>query len=300
MRALVVLNPRAGRGLSERVWQKKRHTVRNRLGSVHVVRPPSFDEAVATVRESLQQGTTHIACIGGDGSLQAIVNGFFENGELINPDAVILPVIAGTGSDFPRALRRRGKPGNELNIDIGQVQYTTTDGEQALRYFVNMASVGFSADVIRQLERSSTPRFLGGTLRFFIAIVQAIWKSSSPNIRISVDGGPAVSHRSRCVAIGNGHSFAGGLAITPHADPSDGIFEITSIGAAPAGWLLLRAHYFYRGAHLTLDGVKSWRGKQISLRSPDEVQVEADGELLGFLPATISCLPQKIRMWHPI
>jgi len=295
--ALVVINPQAGGGRSIRLWRREQHAVEALVGSYRLHQTSNSSAAKQIIRQALRQGTNTVVCVGGDGSMHAAVNGFFERQTPVNPEATLVPLFAGTGCDFARALRQVAPEGGALgHIDIGQVTCTDAAGAPVHRHFVNMASVGLSADVLDRMALPSFPRIPGGTLAFLVAILQVLWRSACPLLHVSVDGRSLPPHRTHCVAIGNGHSFAGGLRITPHARLNDGRLDLTSVGDASPLWLLRYAHRFYRGTHLDLPGIHHARGRRITLRSPDPVRIEADGELLGWLPATITLQPAALHV----
>ncbi|NBB87568.1 MAG: hypothetical protein GVY12_15285 [Bacteroidetes bacterium] len=296
-RTLVVLNPHAGGGRGIQLWRRERHAVEALLGSYRLHKTSNPSAAEHIIRQALRLGTHTVVCVGGDGSMHAAVNGFFERQTPVNPDATLVPLFAGTGCDFARALRRLAPEGGASGqIDMGQVTCMDAAGAPVYRYFVNMASVGLSADVLDRMALPSFPRMPSGTLAFLIAILQVLWRSACPLLHVSVDGRSLPPHRTHCVAIGNGHSFAGGLRITPHARLNDGRLDVTSVGDASPLWLLRYAYRFYRGTHLALPGIHHTQGRRITLRSPEPVRIEADGELLGWLPATITVQPAALRV----
>lgn len=296
-RALVVLNPHAGGGRSIRLWQENQPAVKALVGPYRLHQTPDAAAAEHLIREALRAGTRTVVCVGGDGSMQAAINGFFEERTPVHPEATLTPLFAGTGCDLARALHRLLADGDaSRRIDIGHVTCADAGGAPVQRHFVNMASVGLSANVLDQMATAHAPRLLGGTVAFLLAILRVLWRSACPLIHMSVDGRPLPPHRTHCVAIGNGHSFGGGLRITPRARLDDGVLNLTSLGPAPPRWLLRRAHHFYRGTHLSLSGISSAQGRRITLASPEPVRLEADGELLGWLPATVTLQPAALRV----
>lgn len=295
--ALVVLNPHAGGGRSIRLWRRQQHVVEALMGPCRLHAPPDASTAERIVRRALRRGTKTVVCVGGDGSMHAAVNGFFEQQTPVNPEATLVPIFAGTGCDLARALRRVPDAASRpALIDVGHVACVDATGAPVKRHFINMASVGLSADVLDQMAASSFPRMFGGTLSFLVAILQVVWRSIRPLVRVSVDGRSLPPHRTHCVAIGNGHSFGGGLRITPHARLDDGVLALTSLGNASPLWLLRHAFHFYQGTHLRLPGIRHECGSRITLRSPTPVRMEADGERLGWLPATITLRPAALRV----
>lgn len=111
--------------------------------------------------------------VGGDGTINEVVNGFFENEEPIPTDATLAVIPHGTASDFSRALKlplgptlgaRTIQDGPKRLIDVMKVRYTTCDQNRKLRYAINVASFGLGGAVADIVHRSS--KAMGAFLTF--------------------------------------------------------------------------------------------------------------------------------------
>src|SRR5688572_30169162 len=102
---LLVVNPRAGAGRAEKQLPALRAALENARARFDVALTQSSGDATRLVREALLAGTKGIAIVGGDGTMNEAVNGFFgADGKAIAPDAWLGPLPCGTGGDFARAL----------------------------------------------------------------------------------------------------------------------------------------------------------------------------------------------------
>jgi len=297
-----------------RIWPRLlREIVRATSGSLSVQWTPSPQAATVLTRRALTNGADRVIAVGGDGTLHEVVNGFFENGRPVAPQAVLVHLPCGTGGDFRRALR----VGNGLasahqlrsacirEVDLLRVHYTTPDGRSESHYVVNVASCGLGGLVVQTVEQ--TPARLGahvgpfgGTLVYLGAILYGLATYRSSRLQIEIDDRTLGVIDIRNVAIANGPSFGGGLRIAPGAAIDDGELNVVIIEDVSTRFLLAHAHRFYRGTHTSLPGVRCLRGQSVILRpAPEEtnpVWIEGDGERLGRLPANIELLRGALRV----
>ena len=96
-----------------------------------------------------------IVAVGGDGTVNAVANGFFEKDELVHPAACLAVAKAGSGSDYFRGLtktKRHDWREIVLNPSVRRVDAALMQiaGRPEPLYFVNMATFGMSAEVCRQ------------------------------------------------------------------------------------------------------------------------------------------------------
>lgn len=307
MHTCAIVNPVAGGGRARRRWPQLLSCLQEVASSLSVRWTTGPDSATSLARQALKEGTDRIVAVGGDGTLHEVVNGFFENEALVAPSAVLAFVACGSGSDFRRALgtptgvdavqQLRSAPIQRL--DLLRVQYTTEKDCQAHCYAINIASTGLSGTVVRNFSRGSLP--LPPRLRYFWAALWALASDHPFPLRLTLDGEPLPPTHARLVAVANGHSFAAGLPIAPAATPNDGLFDVTVLHDAPIFSLLRRGHRFYQGTHTSLDEVTTYRGRHLTIHPLDTRPppwLEADGEALGLLPATVELLPQALRVQH--
>jgi YegS/Rv2252/BmrU family lipid kinase len=265
-------------------------------------------EATALTRAAVRGGAERIVAVGGDGTLHEVVNGFFaEDGTPLSPTPVLTPLACGTGSDFrralgvpaaPMALDRLSAP-RTRSVDLLRVRYTTAAGKRAYRYALNVASVGLSGEVVRRLQGGGGPPL--GRFRYVGALLRALVAHRPFGAEVELDGRPVPAASVHLIAAANGPSFGAGLRIAPGAALDNGRLDVCLLHDAPALALLGRLPRFYRGTHPSLQGVTIRRGRRLRVSPPRQappIRVEADGELLGRLPAAVETVPDALRLQY--
>src|SRR5262249_21189631 len=159
-------------------------------------------------------------------TVNEVVNGFFENGKAIDPNAVLGLVPRGTGADFRRTFRwdadltsaiRRLKGNRTAPLDVGVLEYTTHGGESATRHFVNICSFGASGLADRKVNE--TTKLLGGKASFVLGALKALLQYRDQKLRLRLDEQPAEELNATTVAVANGKYFGGGMCVAPEAVP---------------------------------------------------------------------------------
>ena len=246
--------------------------------------------------------------MGGNGTLREVVNGFFATGGTsLAPLRCARPLAYGTGSDFrralgvpaaPAALERLSTP-RTRSIDLLKVAYATAVEERAYRYALNMVSTGLSERVVHRLQRDGD-LLPFARLRCVEALLRVLAAHRPFRAVLEVDGTPVPASALHMVAVANRPSFGAGLRIAPDAVLDDGRLAVTVLHDVSALALLGRLHHFYRGTHPSLRDVTTRPGRRLHARSRQvaPVLVEADGELLGRLLATVETVPDALRLQY--
>jgi diacylglycerol kinase family enzyme len=133
-------------------------------------------------------------------------------------------------------------------------------------------------------------------------MAQTAVKTEATRVIVQLDDNPALHMRVANLCIANARYFGGGMKIAPDAKLADGKFDVVSIGDLGAARVLRNAPRIYFGAHLGMSDVGHALATKILARPLDKeelVQIEVDGELLGFLPATFQIIPKALRIRCP-
>ena len=303
MDAVAILNPKAGGGRTAQVWTKVRADLP--LG-VEALETKGPGHAAELTRMTLKQGADTIIAFGGDGTINEVVNGFFENEELVSDHAALAIIPHGTASDFRRILalpldaKRAARVmhnGERRMIDVMKVRYTDKEGRRHLRYSINVTSFGMGGLVARRATGSL--KALGGSIGFLLATLRTAMTFSGNLVTLKLDDSKTVNAHITNVAIGNGQYHGGGMWVCPGAMIDDGLLDVTLIQRLTPFELLKSLPDLYNGGILSRDNVQAHRVKYLRAESMEPVFVEIDGEPAGRLPLEISVLPQTIRVWMP-
>ncbi|MEU1472727.1 diacylglycerol kinase [Streptomyces sp. NPDC005761] len=285
------VNPTAGRGRGAHAAQPAASALRDAGFSVRTVLGEDADDALRRAREAVAGGTGALIAVGGDGmmslALQAVAG-------TLTPLGV---VAVGTGNDFARALgmpirdpaaagrlaAEALKCGAVREIDLGRA------GE---RWFGSVLASGFDS---RVNDRGNRMRWVGGRFKYDLAILAELAAFKPITYRVSTDGGPSREIEATLIAVGNGSTYGGGMRICADAVMDDGLFDVTVVGDCSRTTLLKVFPKVYKGTHLGHPAVTVHRVSSITLEAAG-VTAYADGEPLGALPLTATCVPGAVRV----
>lgn len=307
LKTVFVVNPRSAGGRTRAAWPSLEKIAATHVSDFQVRMTDAPGHATALAREALRGGAEMVVSVGGDGTNNEVVNGFFdEAGAPVKPGAVFGVIPRGTGCDFARgqkiprnaeaAFARLGGTGS-TPLDAGRIDYATADGKTGVRFFVNIAGFGANGDVVNRVNRSG--KKLGGFLSFLSATVASLMTYENPRVTFSFDGGTEETATLNVVFVCNGPYCGGGMMAGPEARIDDGAFDVTMIGDLGRLQALMSGRYLYTGKIKSAPKVRCLRVQSITARPADgksTVLVEADGEQPGILPATWTVLPGVLRL----
>jgi YegS/Rv2252/BmrU family lipid kinase len=304
---VLVVNPRSAGGKTERRWPQLRQVILEAYGPFEERFTKAPGDGTELARQALRDGALAVVALGGDGTINEVVNGFFDGDKPINPTATFGVLPSGSGGDFvktlgtPKDLRAAATllKSEPKPIDVGRLSFIASDGSRASRHFINISSFGMSGLVDRYVNRSSKP--LGGTMTFVLATLRAGTHYKNANVRLTLDGRPPKEGKIYTVAVANGRYFGGGMKVAPEARLDDGLFDVVTLGDYGFSDLLLRGLDVYSGKHIHGPKVTVHRARRVEAEPLDgdgsaEVLIDVDGEQPGRLPATFELLPGALRV----
>jgi diacylglycerol kinase (ATP) len=180
-------------------------------------------------------------------------------------------------------------------IDVGVVQ-CWSQGQSIKRFFVNEASVGFSAEIVDAWKYLPT-RF-GHSLNLALRAV-AGYKSLAThrNQRLSFRVGNEVEAICCCtVVVANGRYLADGMQIAPHASLDDGLLDVVIVGDVTKSELLKIRPTLYNGSHIRHAKIRERKTTTVTIESDEQLLVEADGDILGEGPASFWVMPSALTV----
>jgi len=297
--AHLIVNPVAGAGQTAR----KLPLILRLLRSIGLRFEHNLTEAPGHARELARlaagRGYELVVSVGGDGTVNEVVNGLYEAGGI--PHVSLGVISTGTGRDYVRTI---GLPrtfedscrcllnGKRRAVDVGMVEYTS-NGTVEKRLFVNFAGLGFDAEIVRATTRrykaiSRTASYLAGLFRTLLTY-------HNKKLAMTIDG-ELVDGKMCTVLMCNGKYAGGGMLTAPEADLSDGVLDVITIGDVSKPDLLWSLPRIYKGTHLTHPKVKLRRAKTVEIQSSERIALQADGETLGHLPARVSIMPAVLKI----
>jgi len=248
-----------------------------------------------------------VVAVGGDGTLNEVVNGFFRNGAPLPTSSKLAMVPLGTGGDFRRTLRipsdsRQAidvlRSGVVRRLDAGCVTYQNEDGSTGVRHFINIADAGLGGEVVF-LVGNGTRRF--GSAAYTLAGLRALVRFKNKPMTVNIDGVVHELKKAQQVVVANCQFFGGGMQMAPSASPTDGVFDVVLVKNAGKIETMRGMSDIRSGKHLDQTNAKMelMYGKRISVTSPEKVRIDLDGEAVGFLPALFEIQPGAIEFITP-
>jgi YegS/Rv2252/BmrU family lipid kinase len=284
----VILNPASGAGKTLKLVPRVMEALRaqGRPFDLHLTSRPG--EGTDVARQFALDGAAVVIAVGGDGTIHEVANGLLASGR----DVPLGLVPSGHGSDFvrtagiPKSVEEavaRACGGTTRRIDVGLA--TFDDG--TARHFLNVAGLGFDAEVAQRVLKTRLP---GSTLPYLVAVAGALARYQNIAIDAEADG-EAISEIAVFVVVANARYFAGGLQIAPMAAVDDGLLDFAVIGDFAKVELLRQVPSVYRGRHVNHPKFFHRRAKSIRIETAQPARIQVDGELAGSAPVTFTVVP---------
>ncbi len=308
MRSTAIVNPNAADGRTGARWPDIQRLLEQAVGKVDSMFTTGPLDATHLTRQALHNGAEQVIAVGGDGTGNEVVNGFFEGDQPINPEAVYAVLTSGTGGDFrktfgiPKKLEEqiaRLRTAELRTIDLGRLRFVDHEGRDAVRYFANIASFGISGFTDKAVNELHFAKRFGGKFAFKWGMTKALFNYRNQPVRLRIDEYFDEVLNINLAAVCNGCYFGGGMHLAPNARPDDGLFDIILVTDVGNLRLFMRSGSIYKGAHLDFDEVTALTGTRVTAEPADgasDVLLDVDGEAPGRLPASFELVPRVVRL----
>ena len=245
------------------------------------------------ISEASAEGCRRILAAGGDGTANEAVNGLMRLPEDQRPELALLPL--GTANDFATACKipieadaaiKLAQDGKAIPVDCIKANE---------RYFINVASAGFGAQVT-----STTPvllkNFLGGGAYTLTGIIQALnFIPYSGAFRIP---GLEVDRDIIFGAVCNGRMAGGGQQLAPDALINDGMLDAMAVHHFPIK-ALSQVVKEVLDPSVPGDYVSRYSAPWAELESETEIPMNLDGEPFSSKKIRFEIMPESIKLVLP-
>ncbi|MCO5177472.1 MAG: YegS/Rv2252/BmrU family lipid kinase, partial [Thermomicrobiales bacterium] len=229
----VIVNPMAGNGRAGRRWPGYAKQLRAAGYDFKAYITTGPGDATDIARRLARRDVPFVVCVGGDGTMNEIVNGVLADDAPTSAETRILLIPCGTGRDLGRSLGIRSiddaitalQEGCVATIDVGRIQYLATEtGQLATRYFANVADAGLGGATALRINQSSK-RF-GGLVSYMSGAIRSIASFQPVRIELEVAGERFFAGSANMTVFANGAYFAGGMHVAPMASLCDGMLDV--------------------------------------------------------------------------
>lgn len=303
---IFIINPAANSGRTRKKLKSITKEIHEQDPSAKILLTHHALHAITLCKEAIKEGARRIVVIGGDGTLNEVVNGYFDkNGQPLNKNVAIAIIPGGTGSDFVRSIEHRRDLSEAIQYvlyspakltDVGLVEARDANGIIVKRYFINVSSVGISGLVAGFMK--TVTRKIGAKAAYFLATLKAIRALKPPTLSIHAENFETTLENCSLLSFANGQYFGSGMKIAPYAKLDDGMLDMISVQYLGPLSFLQNGVKIYDGTHIDLPNVNAHQHRHVTVKAltKDPVYVEVDGELFAELPAKYSICPNALLM----
>jgi diacylglycerol kinase (ATP) len=323
---VLVVNPNSSSGLTGKGWNELYSEIKQALGvSVKVALTKKAGDGTLLARKFLKQGFKNIVAIGGDGTLNEVANGFFEEPvginsnnidtssgfpplKSINPDAIMGVVPAGTRNVLAKSL---GLPegitncctafhlGKSKKMDVIHATVTSPEDHSSMtsRICLNAAEMGVAGEIIERSKkvREVVNSRIVSTITS-IAATLPTYQSNECEISINNDSKKFAVKMTMAV-VANGQFLGGGFKAAPHANMSDGLLDLVVLKDSGSLKMIDELINMKDGDYKEEDNIIYRQVRKVAITSKErDVTVTVDGEPIGILPATFEVIPQALTL----
>ena len=305
-RWFVIVNPVSGGGKGLADFPKISRLLRKGGIEYDFAFTKHQQHATKIVEGVTRKGFRKIIVVGGDGTLNEVVNGILTQTEC-EPKEILLGVISvGTGNDWVRSfsIPRNYKAavqaiseGHSYLQDVGKVTINK-DGEEHSRYMANVMGLGFDAYVLGIFDQLKRKGWKGKWL-YIASLLRGYISAKAAEATIEVDGKVVYNRKLFSLAAGICRYNGGGIQQLPRAVANDGLLDVTII--RPVHWwhVVFRAARFFNGNIYSIGHIEYTQGKSVKVTTSPAVPIEVDGELHYNTPVTIDVVPEALRVIVP-
>ena len=236
-----------------------------------------------------------VIAVGGDGTCNEVVNGLMTN---YHPKVAFGVIPNGTGNDFVRNLPEFNPQNfvasivddNIKPIDVGKIQF-----DKSVRYFLNVADIGFGARVVETMNRQRRGG-ISGKMSYSHAIARTFFTYRKPVLKVHNEDFE-FEGKSLMIVFSNGSTFGSGLQIYPDAKLDSGKLGLTVIGDISLLQYAKNLGNLKNGRKIDHKEVIYDEFETIQVTINDEnLWVETDGEIAGSSSITVEVVPRALQM----
>ena len=299
-RWLVIVNPASGRPDGGRGWAAIDQALQRaavRFDVTHT-QHPGHGETLA--RQALSDGRRHIVAVGGDGSVNEIVQGILTAGLPDTREVTLAVAPQGTGNDWARSLGITRDPsriaavvaaGRTMLHDVGFIDFP--DGGRPRRWFINVAGAGYDAYVSERV-----PRPVPSAFTYLRVALNGLATYRSPEFRITA-GNETIAGRLLLAFVANARFCGNRMHVAPTARMDDGLLDVLAVQELSLLQVLPKLAKLYRGRILGDRAVRHLRASTVRIETDPPVAVQADGQIVGRTPAEFGAQRRALRVIIP-
>ena len=262
-----IINPKSGVERQKEIKNAIDEHLDKSVYSYEMLNTEFAKHGITLAKEAARNGAYAVAAVGGDGSVNDIVQG------LAGTNTVLAIIPKGSGNGMARTMRipldsseaiKVINKGNIVAMDVG-----FANGHP----FISNAGVAFDALISKKFAKSERR----GLMVYSWLVTKYMWLYRERDFKIVIDG-KELNVKAFMVNVANGKQFGYNFQIAPMASYTDGLLDLIIIRKFPkilGGTLVVRA---MSGTIVKSPFVKHLTGKEITISNPVLKLMQTDGD----------------------
>ena len=321
MKYFLIMNPVSGGGKSRKHIQRILSLFDERGANYQFAHTTSLENAWQLSKKANESEFDVVVAVGGDGTINAVLNGFFDDiGKRIS--AAIMGVVhTGTSPDFCKSYRIPVKTEKAVQlllspevrkIKIGKISCCSKNSQDLdkmgilecpeilVKYFSCCANIGLGASLARHAN-SGIRKYAGDTMGTFISLIKILLTYKANTFSMVKNGKKIQIDKLYNISVGRTYHIASGIKVRHElTDSDDRFYCLTARDLNPAnissvlrqaysGKQIRNSPVFYLDYCRTIE----FYGNN---QNPE---VELDGDPAGFLPCKIEMTIEPLDLISP-
>lgn len=301
-----IVNRTSKTGSGIKIWKKIREILREKgvLYKASFTRHKGHATELAQKISELPNDTIKLVAIGGDGTINEIINGISDFSKIIFS---VIPT--GSGNDFVRGIGMKGtlterieriiKTENIRTIDIGEVIH---DDDARPSYFAISSGVGLDALVCKKALTSKQKKVLNffhlGKLTYLLLTVESLFSMETVSVKVCFDRQEKIRFNKLIFAAGMNFVYeGGGVPMAPGADASDGRLSCCIAHGISKSRAFVSLPFLVAARHEKMDCFYIKDCTECTLEFEKKVVLHADGEYIDDVSKVrLRCLPGMLKV----
>lgn len=252
-------------------------------------------DADAIALEAISQGATSIIASGGDGTLSAAASA------LVGTNIPLGIISRGTANAFAAALELPDTIEAACETILGGLTRVIDAAKCNDRPMVLLAGIGFEAETVERADRRAKNRF--GVLAYVMAGIQQLRELESFEAEIET-ADKIIKLTAAAITVANAAPPTSVLAQGPSGVIfDDGLLDVTVVSPVTRAGAIAASYHLLQTAlnesATERDDVGYLRAKRVIIKTDPPQKVVLDGEIIGFTPIDVECLPGGLTIFVP-
>ncbi|GEM_PF-189587 len=281
---IIILNPVAGKGVGIKILNSLEKILNDLQIDFNIKKTINKYDAERNLKDWITKDTTDIVVIGGDGTLNEVVNGLYPI------DIPIRFISTGTGNDFVKSIKT-----------YSLKEILTTEKFSKINIFsindkigINALGIGFDGEVIEEMDKKKLK--FKGLFAYLIFVLLKLFTYKPPTVKILIDNEKKIKKKFYITCVSNGKAIGGGFFLTPFASLKDDFLNICLIEEVPT---ILKPYYLLKvllKKHHKDKKVILKKIKEILIETTTELKAQVDGQFIKGKKFYVKILKEKLKI----